>query len=42
VNPDSDCSCGYDYRIVFSIEMDRETGKEVIIWLNSGKLDEVY
>ncbi|RKZ73101.1 MAG: type II toxin-antitoxin system mRNA interferase toxin, RelE/StbE family [Gammaproteobacteria bacterium] len=36
------CSCGYDCRIVFSIEKDKESGKEVIILLNIGKHDEVY
>ena len=36
------CSCGYDCRIVFSIEQDKETGKEVILLLDIGTHDEVY
>jgi len=36
------CSCGFDCRIVFTIETDKETGKEVIILLNIGKHDDVY
>jgi addiction module RelE/StbE family toxin len=36
------CSCGYDCRIVFSIEVDRETGQEVIILFDVGHHDEVY
>ncbi len=36
------CSCGYDCRIVFSIEKDKETGKELIVLLNIGTHDEVY
>jgi addiction module RelE/StbE family toxin len=36
------CSCGYDCRIVFSIEKEKKTGKEVIILLNIGTHDEVY
>jgi len=36
------CSCGYDCRIVFSIERDQATGKEVIILLDVGTHDEVY
>lgn len=36
------CSCGYDCRIVFSIEQDQESGKEVIILLDIGTHDEVY
>ncbi len=36
------CSCGYDCRIVFSIEQDKETGQEVIILLDIGTHDEVY
>jgi len=34
------CSCGYDCRIVFSIE--NKTEKELIILLNIGTHDEVY
>jgi addiction module RelE/StbE family toxin len=36
------CSCGYDCRIVFSIEQDAETGQEVIVLLDIGTHDEVY
>ncbi len=35
------CSCGYDCRIVFSIQFDAE-GREVIILHNLGTHDEVY
>jgi addiction module RelE/StbE family toxin len=34
------CSCGYDCRIVFSIE--KVSGKEVILLLDIGTHDEVY
>jgi addiction module RelE/StbE family toxin len=36
------CSCGYDCRIVFAIEVDAETHDEVIILLDIGTHDEVY
>ena len=36
------CSCGYDWRIVFSIEMDADTREEVIVLLDIGTHDEVY
>lgn len=36
------CSCGYDCRIVFSIEEDTETNNEVIVLLDIGTHDEVY
>lgn len=36
------CSCGYDCRIVFSVEKDQETGREVIVLLDLGTHDEVY
>ncbi len=36
------CSCGYDCRIVFSIEKDEETEQEVIVLLDVGTHDEVY
>lgn len=36
------CSCGYDCRILFSIETDRQTGTEVILLLDIGTHDEVY
>ncbi len=36
------CSCGYDCRIIFSVESDPETKQEVIILLDIGNHDEVY
>ncbi len=36
------CSCGYDCRVVFSIEQDAETKIEVIVLLDIGTHDEVY
>lgn len=36
------CSCGYDCRIVFAIETDRETDEKIIILLDIGTHDEVY
>ncbi len=36
------CSCGYDCRIVFSIETDPTTQDEVILLLDIGTHDEVY
>lgn len=36
------CSCGYDCRIVFSIERDTEMNSEVIVLLDIGTHDEVY
>jgi mRNA-degrading endonuclease YafQ of YafQ-DinJ toxin-antitoxin module len=36
------CSCGYDRRIVFSLETDPETRKEVVLLLDIGTHDEVY
>lgn len=36
------CSCGYDCRIVFSIEQDTEISSEVIVLLDIGTHDEVY
>jgi mRNA-degrading endonuclease YafQ of YafQ-DinJ toxin-antitoxin module len=36
------CSCGYDCRIIFSIQFDKETGQEVIILFDIGHHDEVY
>ncbi|UNU26680.1 type II toxin-antitoxin system mRNA interferase toxin, RelE/StbE family [Microcoleus vaginatus HSN003] len=36
------CSCGYNCRIVFSIEEDTETNSEVIVLLDIGTHDEVY
>ena len=36
------CSCGYDCRIIFSLETDLETGEEVVVLLDVGTHDEVY
>jgi addiction module RelE/StbE family toxin len=36
------CSCGYDCRIIFSLETDPTSGKEVIVLLDIGTHDEVY
>ncbi len=36
------CSCGYDCRIVFSLETDTTTGNEVILLLDIGTHQEVY
>lgn len=36
------CSCGYDCRIVFALEIDEETDDEVIILLDIGTHDQVY
>lgn len=36
------CSCGYDCRIVFTIEHITETDSEVIVLLDIGTHDEVY
>ena len=36
------CSCGYDCRIVFSIEFDKENEQEIILLLDIGTHDEVY
>jgi mRNA interferase YafQ len=36
------CSCGYDCRVVFSIEQDIETNSDVIVLLDIGTHDEVY
>lgn len=36
------CSCGYDCRIIFSLERDEESGEEVIVLLDIGIHDEVY
>ena len=36
------CSCGYDCRIVFSIQNDARTGNEVIVLISVGTHDEVY
>ncbi|MER3433925.1 MAG: type II toxin-antitoxin system mRNA interferase toxin, RelE/StbE family [Leptolyngbya sp. ERB_1_1] len=36
------CSCGYDCRIVFSIEKDAETETEYILLLDIGTHNDVY
>ncbi len=36
------CSCGYDCRIVFSVEKDQKSGQEVIVLIDIGTRDEVY
>ena len=36
------CSCGYDCRIIFSIEKNEQTNEEEIVLLNVGSHDEVY
>ncbi len=36
------CSCGYDCRIVFTLEAEPVSKKEVIILLDLGTHDEVY
>ena len=36
------CSCGYDCRIVFSIEMNPDINQEIILLLDIGTHDEVY
>lgn len=36
------CFCGYDCRIVFAIETDKETDEKVIVLLDVGTHDEVY
>ncbi len=36
------CSCGYDCRIVFRIEVDENTELEVILLFDIGTHDEVY
>lgn len=36
------CSCGYDCRIIFSLEIDKATKEEVIVLLDIGTHDEVY
>jgi mRNA interferase YafQ len=35
-------SCGYDCRVLFSIEQDPETESEVIVLLDVGNHDDVY
>ncbi len=36
------CSCGYDCRIVFSLQTDDESGEQVVLLLTVGTHDDVY
>jgi mRNA interferase YafQ len=36
------CSCGYDCRIIFTFEKDRDAKDQIIILVNVGNHDEVY
>lgn len=36
------CSCGYDCRVVFTIERDKRSGETAIVLLDVGTHDEVY
>jgi mRNA interferase YafQ len=36
------CSCGYDCRIIFTIQKDKNTGEDLIILVNVGTHDEVH
>jgi mRNA interferase YafQ len=36
------CSCGYDCRILFTLEIDQNSAEQVIILLDIGTHDEVY
>jgi len=36
------CSCGYDCRIVFSLENDLENGGQIVLLIDIGSHDEVY
>ena len=36
------CSCGYDCRIIFSLEIEPTSGEEVIVLLDIGTHDKVY
>lgn len=36
------CSCGFDCRIIFRLEIDSDTNSEVILLLDIGTHDEVY
>jgi mRNA-degrading endonuclease YafQ of YafQ-DinJ toxin-antitoxin module len=36
------CSCGYDCRIVFTLETDTKTGRENIVLIDIGAHDDVY
>jgi mRNA-degrading endonuclease YafQ of YafQ-DinJ toxin-antitoxin module len=36
------CSCGYDCRIIFAREKDKQTGKEALVLIDIGTHDQVY
>ncbi len=36
------CSCGYDCRLVFALQVDEESGHQIILLLDIGTHDEVY
>ncbi len=36
------CSCGYDCRIIFALQKNKQTNEEEIVLLNIGTHDEVY
>lgn len=36
------CSCGYDCRIIFSLNIDKNTGQKVVLLLDIGSHDDVY
>ena len=36
------CSCGYDCRIIFTVEKEPRTGRELILLHEVGTHDEVY
>jgi mRNA interferase YafQ len=36
------CTCGYDCRIIFSIEKNKNTGEDNILLIDIGTHDEVY
>jgi mRNA interferase YafQ len=36
------CTCGYDCRIIFSLERDSDLTEEVVVLLDIGSHDEVY
>jgi len=36
------CACGYDCRIVFSLERDANSEEEIVVLLDIGSHDEVY
>jgi mRNA-degrading endonuclease YafQ of YafQ-DinJ toxin-antitoxin module len=36
------CSCGYDCRIIFALQKNKQTDEEEIVLMNIGTHDEVY